>query len=143
MLGVAFRHKINNTRRALADLDEHARKRVLSMCFRTLRIARDSIQISPDPSAVGQPPHSRDGTLPRSTAFDVVVNSGNPSAVLGPIAFAAGAGSDGDITRALEHGGETEQQDGRRHEIGARPWVEPALETMHRQVRDIWRNDSL
>lgn len=143
MIGVAVRHKVNNTRKALATLSEHCRRRVLSMCMKTMKIARESVEISPYPSRPGNPPHSRDGTLPKSVAFDIQLAGGNPSAVLGPIAFGSGAGADGDITRAIEHGGETVQQDGTPSEMAARPWVTPALETMHREVQRIWAYESL
>lgn len=143
MIGAVVRHKISNTRRALASLSEHCRRRVLSMCMKTMKIARESVEISPYPSRPGSPPHSRDGTLPKSVAFDIQVSGGNPSAVLGPIAFGSGAGASGDITRAIEHGGETVQQDGSTSTMAARPWVTPALEAMHRDVRRIWASESL
>ena len=143
MFGAVVRHKINNTRKALSELSEHCRKRVLSMCFKTMYNARDSIEISPDPAAPGRPAHSRDGTLSRSIFFDVANEGGNFSGVVGPIAFSGGAGADGDITHAIEHGGVTQQQDGRQHEINEHPFMTPAVITMQRDVARIWRSETM
>jgi hypothetical protein len=143
VFGTVVRHKISNTRKALSELSEHCRKRVLSMCFKVMYGARDSIQISPDPSEPGKPPHSRDGTLPKSIFFDISMVGGDPSGVVGPIAFNDGAGSDGDITHALEYGGETQQQDGRKTEMAERPFMQPALKAMQRQIAEIWRRETM
>lgn len=143
MFGTVARHKISNTRKALSQLSEHCRKRVQSMCFKVMYGARDSIEISPDPAAPGKPPHSRDGTLPKSIFFDITMVGGDPSGVVGPVAFKAGAGADGDITHALEYGGLTQQQDGRETEIAERPFMQPALRAMQRQIAEIWRSETM
>ena len=114
MFGAAVTKFVDHTRRVREAAEKAARRAFAKAAYRIFRDAQASIQRSTEPSAPGQPPHTRRGQLRRAIRYDATKDG----AVIGPLASMVG-----DAGAAHEFGGAF-----RREQFPARPFMGPALE---------------
>lgn len=73
---------IDSTSNVAEAVSRGAVRMLRKASFFVFKTARDSIEISPDASPAGTPPHSRSGQLQRALAYDV--DPKTETAVIGP-----------------------------------------------------------
>lgn len=105
---------IDHTRRVREAADRAARRAFAKAAFRIFRDAQASVERSAEPSAPGEPPHTRRGQLKRAIRYDATKDG----AVIGPQQSMVGISA-----TAHEFGGPYE-----RERFPARPFMGPALE---------------
>lgn len=105
---------IDHTRRVREAADRAARRAFAKAAFRIFRDAQASVERSAEPSAPGEPPHTRRGQLKRAIRYDATKDG----AVIGPRKSMVGISA-----TAHEFGGSYE-----RERFPARPFMGPALE---------------
>jgi len=93
------------------------------------KYAKDSIEISDEPSQPGQPPHSRRGQLPASLWFAVTREQSATTALVGPRYSIVG-----ESAWPHEHGGTYQGA-----KYPARPFMGPALRASLGRFRETWR----
>jgi hypothetical protein len=115
MIGTAVQI-VNQLARVKAAADRAAFRNLGHAAASLRKAAIESIETSDEPSAPGQPPHTRSGHLPRAIRFDV--DRAKQEAVIGPQASVVGESG-----AAHELGEEFHGQD-----FPERPYMFPALE---------------
>jgi hypothetical protein len=113
MFGIKFR-TVDRTKRVKDAADKAAFRNFGHAAASIRKDAVASIEVSPDPSPPGSPPHTRRRLLPRALRFDV----DNKGAVIGPRASVAGQ-----VGHTHEFGGSYKGED-----YPERPYMLPALE---------------
>lgn len=114
MFGARLIKFIDRTRRVQEAADRAARRAFAKAAFRIFRDAQSTIQRSDEPSAPGEPPHTRRGQLRRSIRYHATKDG----AVVGPLGSMVG-----EAGAAHEFGGEHKGQT-----YPERPFMKPALD---------------
>lgn len=114
MFSAAVTKIIDNTRRVREAAERAARRIFAKAAFRIMRDAQESVQRSAEPSAPGEPPHTRRGQLKRAIRYDATKDG----AVIGPLESMVGTAG-----VAHEFGGQYKGQS-----FPERAFMGPALE---------------
>ena len=86
MFGAAVTKFVDHTRRVREAAEKAARRAFAKAAYRIFRDAQASITRSAEPSAPGEPPHTRRGQLKRAIRYDATKDG----AVIGPLASMMG-----------------------------------------------------
>ena len=113
MFGIKFR-TVDRTKRVKGAADKAVFRNFGHAAASIRKDAVASIEVSPDPSTPGSPPHTRRRLLPRALRFDV----DKQGAVIGPMASVAG-----EVGHTHEFGGPYKGED-----YPERSYMLPALE---------------
>ena len=113
MFGIKFR-TVDRTKRVKGAADKAGFRNFGHAAASIRKDAVASIEVSPDPSTPGSPPHTRRRLLPRALRFDQDKKAG----VIGPTASVAGR-----VGHTHEFGGPYKGED-----YPERPYMLPALE---------------
>jgi hypothetical protein len=95
--------------------------------------AKESIKKRSGTSPPGRPPFSHVGTLKRHIYFAYDLKQ--RSVVIGPVIF---PGKTGKALPALEYGGKSIRNDGRRINVQARPFMGPAFVAELKNLSSMW-----
>ena len=86
MFGATVSKFIDHTRRVREAAEKAARRAFAKAAYRIFRDSQASIERSAEPSAPGEPPHTRRGQLKRAIRYDATKDG----AVIGPMASMVG-----------------------------------------------------
>lgn len=114
MFSAAVTKIVDHSRRVREAADRAARRVFAKAAFRIMRDAQASVERSAEPSAPGEPPHTRRGQLKRAIRYAATKDG----AVIGPLESMVGVAAE-----AHEFGGGFRGQD-----YPSRPFMGPALE---------------